>query len=346
VNRDTRGDNQMHDVRATNTISAANTVAPNSILSNVLLPLRSTYHPLGFPVEVASNSAAILAAAEQSWRLFRPQFTHPPLIIELGVNDDAPSEGELPPTPVCRVREHLLTNIADGQNFINCDLKNGYAFGWITRPVADNPLFTRFHFLETAALSMLSTLRATALHAACVAPYNRDMLLCGDSGAGKSSLAFAGARAGWTYISDDSSYLPLHCTDRTVIGNSHQIRFRDSGVQLFPELEGRSITPRATGKPSIEVSTLEFPELVTSDSAQIEYVVFLNRRNAATPGLHPFPLETAFRWFRESSLLDTTATTAHETTLRNLLDVPIYELRYTDLDWAVERLDQLALTGR
>ena len=193
---------------------------------------------------------------------------------------------------------------------------------------------------------MLSTLRATALHAACVAPYSRGMLLCGDSGAGKSSLAFAGARAGWTYISDDSGYLPLHCTDRTVIGNSHQIRFRDSGVQLFPELEGRSITPRATGKPSIEVSTLEFPELVTSDSAQIEYVVFLNRRNAATPGLHPFPRETAFRWFRNSPLLDTTATPAHDTTLRNLLDVPIYELRYTDLDWAVERLEQLALTGR
>jgi hypothetical protein len=336
----------MHDVRATNTISAANTAAPNSILSNVLLPLRATYYPLGFPVEVASNSAAILAAAEQSWRLFRPQFTHPPLIIELGVNDDAASEDDLPPTPVCRVRDYLLTNIADGQNFINCDLKNGYAFGWVTRSVAETPLYTRYHFLETAALAMVSTLRATALHAACVAPYSRGMLLCGDSGAGKSSLAFAGARAGWTYISDDSSYLPLHCTDRTVIGNSHQIRFRDSGVQLFPELEGRSITPRATGKPSIEVSTLEFPELTTSDRAQVDYIVFLNRRNAATPGLHPFPRDTAFRWFRNTPLLDTTATTAHETALRNLLDVQIYELRYTDLDWAVERLEQLALTGR
>jgi len=319
----------MQDVRATNTISAANTITPNSILSNVDLSLRATYYPPGFPVEVASNSAAILAAAEQSWRLFRPQFTHPPLIIELGVNDDVAEEDELPPTPVCHVRQYLFTHIADSRNFINCDLKNGYAFGWVTRSVVENALYTRFHFLEAAAFSMLSTLRATALHAACVAPYNRGMLLCGDSGAGKSSLAFAGARAGWTYVSDDSSYLPLHCTDRTVIGNSHQIRFRDSGVQLFPELEGRSITPRATGKPSIEVSTLEFPELVTRDSAQIEYVVFLNRRNAATPGLHPFPCETAFRWFRESPLLDATATAVQETALRNLLEVPIYELRST-----------------
>ena len=137
----------MHEVRAINAISAADTAAPNSILSNVQLSLRATYYPLGFPVEVASNSASILAAAEQSWRHFRPRFTHPPLIIELGVNDDAAAEEELPPAPVCRVREHLLTNIADGQNFINCDLKNGYSFGWVTRSVAENPLYTRFHFL-------------------------------------------------------------------------------------------------------------------------------------------------------------------------------------------------------
>jgi len=336
----------MPNAIANMTNSEPRSTESNAVLSNVELPLHGTYFPLGFPVTVATNSTAVLAAAEQSWRLFRPRFSHPPLLIELGVSDEASEAPYLPPAPLCRVREHLLSNIADASNFIHADLKQGYAFGWVTRATAESTLYLRYYFLEAAALAMLSTLRATALHAACVAPFGRGVLLCGDSGAGKSSLAFAGARAGWTYISDDATYLPLQQDDRTVIGNSHQIRFRDSGVQLFPELEGRSITPRATGKPSIEVSTLEFPELVTRDSAQIEYVVFLNRRNAATPGLHPFPCETAFRWFRESPLLDATATTVQETALRNLLEVPIYELRYTDLDWAVERLEQLALTGR
>src|SRR4051812_44637234 len=183
----------MHDTRANDIIASSEPPAPNAILSNVALPLRATYYPLGFPVEVASNSAAVLAAAEQSWRLFRPHFSHPPLVVEIGVDNAEPTQDELPPAPICRVREHLLTNIADGRNFINCDLKSGYAFGWITRSVAESPLYTRFHFIETAALAMLSSLRATALHAACVAPYGHGMLLCGDSGAGKSSLAFAGA---------------------------------------------------------------------------------------------------------------------------------------------------------
>ncbi len=322
----------------------SNPVLSNPVLSNADLPLRATFFPLGFPVEITTNSAAVLAAAEQSWRMFRPQFDHPPLRLELGVAEDESDTAD-PPTPVCRVREHLLTIVADPRNFIACDLRRGFAFGWVTRATAESPLYLRYHFLEAAVLGMLSTLRATALHAACVAPYGRGMLLCGDSGAGKSSLAFAGARSGWTYISDDASYLPLDRDDRLVVGNSHQIRFRDSGVQLFPELEGRSITPRAAGKPSIEVSTLEFPELTTSDSTRVEYIVFLNRRNAATPGLHPFSREAALRWFLQTSLLSAGAAD-HEAVVRNLVGVQVFELRYTDLDWAVERLEELALTRR
>jgi len=46
------------------------------------------------------------------------------------------------------------------------------------------------------------------------------------------------------------------------------------------------------------------------------------------------------------SSCDPPNTFPHETALRNLLDVQICELRYTDLDWAVERLEQLSLTGR
>ena len=333
----------MQDVKAI-AISQAEIAGANPVLSNVELPLRATFFPLGFPVEIATNSAAVLAAAEQSWRLFRPQFDYAPLRFELGVAEDELETGDLPPAPVCRVRDHLLTNVADSRNFIACDLKHGFAFGWVTRATVDSPLYLRYHFLETAVLAMLTTLRATALHAACVAPYGRGMLLCGDSGAGKSSLAFAGARSGWTYISDDASYLPLDRKDRLVVGNSHQIRFRDSGVQLFPELEGRSITPRATGKPSIEVSTLEFPELITSDSARVEYIVFLNRRNAAIPGLHSFSRESALRWFLQASVLSAGA--ASEVAVQNLVGVELFELRYTDLDWAVERLEHLAATGR
>lgn len=248
--------------------------------------------------------------------------------------------------PVCRIQENLLSNIADAHNFVVCNLNSGFSFGWVTQETAESSLYLKYHILEAAALSMVSALRAAPLHAACVVPFGHGMLLCGDSGAGKSSLSFAGARSGWTFVSDDASYLPFDRQDRMVLGNCHQIRLRDSGVQLFPELEGRLITPRATGKPSIEIPTADLPDFLTAESAIVKSVIFLNRRNVETPGLFPFSREAALSWFNQFPFKTTASYPAQEAAIRNLLDVEIYELRYTDLDWAIQRLETLALAGR
>jgi len=316
------------------------------VLLDAKLPLRALHFPLGFPLEIATNSPAVLTAAQQSWGLFQPKFSCPPLVLRIGVTGNATDSPNIPPAPVCRIQKGLMSNIADANNFTISDLNAGFSFGWVTQQTAESSLYLRYHILETAALCMVSTLCAAPLHAACVAPFGYGMLLCGNSGAGKSSLAFAGARAGWTFVCDDASYLPFDRTDRMVLGNCHQVRLRDSGVQLFPELEGRPITPRATGKPSIEISTADLPELRTTESAIVKSIIFLNRRDAETPGLFPYSRETALSWFSQFPLKTTATYPAQEAAIRHLLDVEIFELRYTDLDWAIERLETLALTGR
>ncbi|WP_263366664.1 phosphoenolpyruvate carboxykinase (ATP) [Edaphobacter bradus] len=318
--------------------------AVDPILAKAGLPLRATFFPLGFPVEVATNSHAVLAAARESWGRFQRRSAHTPLTICLGVASDADASSSLPPAPVCRARGHLMSHIADAYNFIHCDLHTGFSFGWITPQTAESPLYLRYHLLECAALCMIAALRATPLHAACVTVSGHGMLFCGDSGAGKSSLAFAGARSGWTFTSDDSSYLLLDC-DRTIVGNCHQLRLRDSGTQLFPELEGRTVTPRATGKPSIEIPTAELPGFLTSESASIQSIVFLNRSNVRTPELVPYPWEKANAWFQQFPYDTASTRAAQQAALSHLLEVPIFELRYTGLDWAIDRLNTLALTG-
>ena len=309
------------------------------------LPLRALYFPLGFPLEIHTNSPAVLDAAEQSWGLFEPKFSYPPLTLRLGVSENVPDTSDVPPTPVCHFQGNLLSNIADANNFVISDLNAGFSFGWISQQTSESSLYLRYHILEAAALCMISGLRVIALHAACVAPFGHGMLLCGDSGAGKSTLAFAGARAGWTFVSDDASYLPFDREDRMVIGNCHQVRLRDSSVQLFPELEGRAITPRAAGKPSIEIPTAELPELITANATTIKSIVFLNRREVEAPGLFPFHREKALSWFKQAPLKSPTSYLAQEAAINHLIDVEIFELRYTSLDWAVERLQSLALVG-
>lgn len=329
-------------------IGALEAVEPSEedpVRSMTELPLRALHFPLGFALEIYTNSPAVLTAAEQSWGLFQPKFHYPPLTLRLGVTENALDSYGIPPAPVCRSQGNLLSNIADAQNFVISDLNAGFSFGWITQQTAETPLYLRYHILEAAALTMISALRVIALHAACVAPSGQGMLLCGDSGAGKSTLAFAGARAGWTFVSDDASYLPFDRKDRMVVGNCHQVRLRDSGIQLFPELEGRPITPRAAGKPSIEIPTAELPELITADTATVKSIIFLNRSDGEAPGLFPFHRETALSWFKKTPLKSPALHPAGEAAIHHLVDAEIFELRYTHLNWAVERLQTLADAG-
>lgn len=319
--------------------------AADQLLLNVAMPYRAMFFPLGFPVEVRTNSSDVIDTAAQSWGKFSRQFDTPPIIIQLGVTSNPKGRSSLPPAPLCRVQEHLASHIADQYNFVHCDLNSGFASGWVTEQTSHDALYLRYHILEAATYSVLAATRAAGLHAACIGLNGYGVLLCGDSGAGKSSLAFAAARSGWKFTCDDASYLLLECKDRLVVGNCHQFRLRDSGPILFPELEGRPVTPRAAGKPSIEIPTSELPGITTSGSAAVQAIVFLNRRQERTPELTSFPKERARTWLRKSLLTTSTSAVRQLNAVENLLQAPIYELHYTHLDWAIERLNRFVQRG-
>jgi|CZKL01.1.fsa_nt_gi hypothetical protein len=305
------------------------------------------FFPLGFPVRILSNSHDILKAAEQSWNCFESLFGGPPLEVRIGVKAHGAGNGRLPPAPIHSFRGNLLLLAADEDNFTVADLKNGRSVSWVTEITAASTMYLRYHFLEAAALAMVSSLRAVPIHAACVQHENSGILLCGDSGASKSSLSYGCARAGWTFVCDDASYIPIDRTDRLVVGNCHQVRFRPSASEIFPEIEGRAITPRAAGKPSIEIRTSEWTHLSTNNSASIEHIVFLDRRKGdLRQELIPLQSATVCPWFMRTLFPTVGSHTEQEASIRRLLTAPVYELRYQELAWAIDRLHQLAATGK
>jgi hypothetical protein len=311
------------------------------------LTYEAMYFPVGYPVRVLSNSAEVLAAGAQSWSSFNPVFHREPLEVLLDVRPDREKNHKLPPAPAHMVKGSLLVEVADVENFLIADLKKGRALGKVTETTVRSPEYFRYFFLEAATLSMIASLRAAAIHAACVSVDGKGILLCGDSGDGKSTLAYAGSKAGWTYVADDSTYLPMDRTDRLVVGNCSKVRFRPSGVELFPELAGRPLTPRAAGKPSIEISMSERPDISTSGTAFVDYLVFLNRKHVDKQELVPLRPSTVWPWFRQYFLMSThEACIAQEAALSRLLSAGIFEIRYNDLGWAIDRLNQLATRGK
>jgi hypothetical protein len=308
------------------------------LLSKLELKFCEVFYPLGFAVEIGTNSHAVIAAANESWGGLSDRYGAAPLRLDVIVTDDDSSS--CPPAPTVRARDHLISMVADAQNHIICDMASGFGFACIGQAAVRHSSYLRYHLLEAAVYDLIGALHVTPLHAACVSRNGHGLLFCGNSGAGKSTLAYACARTGWTYTSDDSTYL-LRGTLPHVIGNSRQVRFRPSARELFPELCGRDLTPRAEGKPSIEVPCAELPGLIASDEATIRSILFLNRQPSAVAELRSLPRSSAIEYFNEALFPDKYLHAIHMASLEALATANVYELRYHDLEPAIACLERL-----
>jgi HPr Serine kinase C-terminal domain len=308
------------------------------------LPLCVNFYFLGFPIQITTNSPEVLAAAQESWGMFDHTRPEPPLKIQIGVLPD--SSTERPNAPVVRGRGHQLTQIADSENFMVLDSREGFAFGWLTRGAVQDRAYLRYHFLEGTVWILLETLYLTSVHGACVELNGHGVLLCGDSGAGKTSLAYACAHNGWKFLSDDSTCLIRNRPGRIVTGNSRQMRFRESAVQLFPELIHQRVSARPTGEMSIEVPTAETPEINFISEASVDYIVFLNRFESLPDGMVRFSKRRALQWFHQIVCYgEANVREAHYATLQNLLSAEIFEMRYTRIESALDMLKKLVYKG-
>jgi hypothetical protein len=303
------------------------------------LPLIGTFYPLGYPVEIITNCSSVLEAASESFGHSHLRRAHTVLQVRVGV-----SRGigfRLPPEPTRREYNHLYSLVADIDNQALLDLKTGTNFVWLTEAAIQNRLYFRSNFLEKAVYLLLGASVVTDLHAACVSHNGKGILLFGDSGAGKSTLAYACAREGWTYTSDDTSYLINELDVPRVIGHSHRARFRPSARALFSELDRFELTPRLEGKPSIEVATSELPVASTAPEATVHFIVYLSRRPSAPARLLSLPSGTATQRACQELYSAGEIRAKHTQILRILKDIPTYELEYCDLYEGVQALDLL-----
>lgn len=308
------------------------------------LTLRCMFYPLGFPTVLRTNSHEVLSLASDLWSAFEKQFDTKSIRIDVHVIDG--ESLECPPAPVFRIMHPLLMNMADTGNYSATNLETGVTQIVLNRGALRHSNYLKYFLLGAAPLGHIATRFATPVHAGCVVFEDHGILLCGDSGAGKSSLSYACARTGWTYVTDDASYLLNNRRDRIVTGNCHQVRFRPSAAELFPEVAGVEITPRAAGKPSIELPTAPMPWMICAPTAQVQSLVFLNRRAPGPPELVPYRKDVARYFMRQVLFGSEESLIAQCASLERLLTADIFELRYSDLDWAVERLEKLAREGR
>ena len=306
----------------------------------VSLPFHHVLFPYGFPVHIKTNDPGVIRAAELSWANFRQRFRETPIEVRFLVSD-FPSRRK-PASPVFRAQANLLIMVGGPHNFGCCDLATGFGFACVTKAAVFNMDYLRYNYLEAMVYTLLDTRYLVAMHAACVAFSSCGFLLIGDSGAGKSSFAYACARRGWIYVSDDTSCLVRRRSGRSVLGNPETFRFRPTVSNLFPELQGQ--IKLRNYKPTLEIRTECLENIHTAKEAVVNHLIFLKRSEAATdvPRLTAVSREIALKrllqqiWPSELAI--------HEERLQaieRLIEAESHELIYGRLDPAIDLLEHL-----
>ena len=215
----------------------------DALLCNMELPHCGIFYPLGYSVEIITNHKAVLQAATESFGHARLSRTTETMQVRVGVSSEGGSK--CPPEPTRREYNHLYSLVADANNQALLDLKTCTSFTWVTNAAVNDRTYFRYNFIEKVVYLLLGASVVTDLHAACVSKNGKGILLIGDSGAGKSTLAYGCARVGWTYTSDDTSYLINDSIVPRVIGHAQgeRMALRDAahgphGVLRPADMEG------------------------------------------------------------------------------------------------------------
>jgi hypothetical protein len=304
------------------------------------LGLTGRYYPVGFPVEITTNSRAVLNAAESLWSRYQQLSDQEAVRLHVMVHTH---DAEVPVRPALpRGQQHLISIVHGEENFAVADLATGFAFAALTRNVAADRSYFSYYFLEPLVYVMLAARHFTFVHAASIALNGQALLLCGESGGGKTCLAFECARRGWSFISGDATHIVRDRYDYTVIGRPYQIRFRASARSLFPELESYEPELRPNGKTDIEVNTEDF-DLSTALTSRATHIVFLERASGTEEArIEPFSTAEAARQLVQTICFgDDRIRAEQRRALMHFLTLPVYRLRYSDLAHAERALRSL-----
>ena len=305
---------------------------PSSLL--IMPELRSVFYPMGFPLEIETNSPDVLAAAKGVWARYPRLSEGAP--VRLRVTVAAAGMETIPPFDSSRLvfdGEWMTVGKQSGAGYNQS--RGNLAQGWCdVGIVADGALDTdciRYHILEPLAYLLLAPRHYAFVHAACVALNGRAMVLCGDAGAGKTCLSFACVRKGWTFLSGDATHLLHRSAEFSVAGRPYTIRFRESARDLFPELKAWPVAPRPNQKLSIEADTAKL-NVLTALRARASHIVFLQRLAQGAARIDPVSVDETLRRLDESVFFGDESIRANQRiTLRHFASLPSVRLTYSDL---------------
>jgi hypothetical protein len=260
--------------------------------------LRKNLQLLGARFQFESNSRQLLHLVESAYEglpRHRLSDAGPRLRVRLQLLSGGPQRSRrlLEPPPLTMISgAGFLGGATNASNFVVLSPRERSALVGISPQMLRFPYHTRYELIEFAVFSLAQRVQGlVSLHAACVGLAGRGVLMMGDSGAGKSTVALQCLLQGLDFLSEDAVFVAPDSLLATGIANflhvpANSLRWIER--QDAAPIRRSPVIRRRSGVKKFELDLRSGGYRLAASPLQIGAVVFLSPKSAGTgPLLRP-----------------------------------------------------------
>ena len=226
----------------------------------------------------------------------------------------------------------LLGGAMDASNLAVIQPSMRHALVCISPRLLRSHYYARSELLEFAVYTLAAQAGHLApLHAACIGSGRRGVLIVGNSGTGKSTLAWQCAMLGLDFLSEDSTFVDPRTLRAT--GLASYVHLHEDSLQFVDRAALRSkirqapVIRRRSGAPKYEVDLRKCGIRLAAAPLDLCGLVFLSRRAARTASLlRPVAHEQAITRFKREQLY-AAQQPGWNILAQSLRRIPAFELR-------------------
>jgi hypothetical protein len=250
--------------------------------------LRERQHVLGGRFEFESNSRRLLRLVEAAYsglptHRLGPATPRFQIRLQLASGPSLPAADE-PPLVRMEAGAGLLCGVMDAANFAILSPAERRGLVVISRQLLRFPYHARYELLEFAVFVLAGRAQSLVpLHAACVGLNGRGLLLVGETGAGKSTVALHCLLQGLDFLSEDSAFVQPDGMLATGVSNFLHLRkdsLRFLSDACASQVRRSPIIRRRSGVEKFEVDLRRTSYRLAPSPLEVSGVVFITRRRA------------------------------------------------------------------